>query len=191
MRHSWPRQPRGRRHKPPPNPKAIRGFLLRGRVEAGADFGPAPFACRELARPARVQAVSRCQGRSKTGPPWCSLALQPVPGRVVGRLGLGALGLCGVRLLGLALAAGLADLQVAAGDDGAGPQAVGERRDVHVDRVALGRIGGERRRPSARVRVAGRVGGERPVAGGVMGQVRPPATGAPVVPQLPSCTGAG
>jgi len=68
MRHSWARQPRGRRRKPPPNPKAIPGFLLRGRVEACADFGPAPFACRGLARPARGQAVSKCKGRSNPGP---------------------------------------------------------------------------------------------------------------------------
>ena len=46
----------------------------------------------------------------------------------------------------LALAAGLAGLQVTAGDDGARGDAVRERRNVHIHGVALGRIGIEGRR---------------------------------------------
>src|SRR3954453_22980216 len=57
-------------------------------------------------------------------------------------------------LLRLALAVGLAGLQVTAGDDGAGGQAVCGRRHVHVHRVALGRIGAERRRFAVRVPVS-------------------------------------
>ena len=53
--------------------------------------------------------------------------------------------------------------QVTAGDDRAGGHAVGERRDMHVDRVALGRIGVERRRLASRVRVARLFGESRPV----------------------------
>src|SRR5215208_2617792 len=65
------------------------------------------------------------------------------PGRV---LGLRALGLWRVWLLGPALGAGLAGGQVATGDDGARGQAGRERRHVHIHRVALGRIRVERRR---------------------------------------------
>ena len=77
----------------------------------------------------------------------------------------------------IGLAVGLVRLEVAAGDDGAGGKAVGGRGNVHVHRVALGRIGVEGRRLALGVAVACRVRGQRPVAGGVLGAVSPARDG--------------
>ena len=82
-------------------------------------------------------AVSGAHGcPSKRGPHGVSFPSRRPQVVSVG-LGLRTPGMWWVCLVRLVLAAGLAGLKVAAGDDGAGIQAVCERRYVHVHRVLL------------------------------------------------------